>query len=196
MVLGKERLLDFTDARRGKIRVAARRSRRVRGWAVDLGGRWDSELPGRPLFTLGYAVGSGDKNPGRGADRSFRQTGLQANDEEFRMYGELLQPELSNLSIPVAAVRFPVFAKNYVEFAYRHFRQLHAAPFLREARIEAEPNGVDKYIGREWMLYALIKQWKQLEIELVGAAFRAGGAYGPRSGRMAYSFFTKVTYEF
>jgi hypothetical protein len=196
MVLGKEKILDFSDAGGDKTRVASRRNQRVRGWAVDLGGRWDSELPGRPLFTLGYAAGSGDKNPGRGTNRSFRQTGLQSNDEEFRTYGELLRPELSNLSIPVAAVRFPVFSKTYVEFAYRHFRQLHAVPFLREARIKAEPNGVDKNIGHEWMLYSLIKQWKKLEIELVGAAFQAGSAYGPRSGKMAYSFFTKMTYEF
>jgi len=196
MVLGSEKLLELSDTAGDRKLVTSRRKQRVRGWAIDLGGRWDTELPGRPLFTLGYAVGSGDNNPGRGTDRSFRQTGLQANDEEFRIYGELLQPELSNLSIPVAAVRFPVFSKNYLEFAYRHFRQLHAVPFLREARIKAESNGVDKNIGHEWMLYSLIKQWKKLEIELVGAAFRAGSAYGPRSGKMAYSFFTKVTYEF
>jgi hypothetical protein len=196
MVLGSERLLELSDTAGDRKLVTSRRRQRVRGWAIDLGGRWDSELPGRPLFTVGYALGSGDKNPQSGADRAYRQTGLQSNDEEFRTYGELLRPELSNLSIPVAAVRFPVLSKSYVEFAYRHFRQLHAVPFLREARIKAEPNGIDKNIGHEWMLYSLVKQWKKLEIELVGAAFRAGSAYGPRSGKMAYSFFTKVTYEF
>ncbi len=46
------------------------------------------------------------------------------------------------------------------------------------------------------MLYSLIKQWKNIEIELVGAAFRAGNAYGALSGRMVYGLFTKVTYEF
>jgi len=196
MVLGSEKLLELSDTAGDRKLVTSRRRQLVRGWAIDLGGRWDSELPGRPLFTMGYAVGSGDKNPQSGADRAYRQTGLQSNDEEFRTYGELLRPELSNLSIPVAAVRLPVFSKNYVEFAYRHFRQLHAVPFLRESRIKAEPNGVNKNIGHEWMLYSLVKQWKKLEIEMVAAAFRAGNAYGALSGRMAYSFFTKVTYEF
>lgn len=166
------------------------------GWAVDAGGRWESELPVRPVFILGYALGSGDKNPERGSDRAFRQTGLQSNDEEFRTYGELLRPELSNLSIPVLAVQFPLFSKSHVEFAYRHFRQLQAAPFLRDARIEADPDGINKNIGQEWMLYFLIKDWKKIEIEMVGAAFRAGDAYGALSGKTAYSLFAKVTYEF
>ena len=104
---------------------------------LDVGGRWDSRLPGQPSFILGYALGSGDKNPQRGSDRAFRQTGLQANDEEFRTYGELLRPELSNLSIPTLAVQFPIFWKSHIEFAYRHFRQVYPAPFLRDARIEA-----------------------------------------------------------
>jgi alginate production protein len=196
IVLGKEKLLELADAPGNRELVTARRKQRVRGWAFDLGVRWDSPLPGEPLFTLGYAVGSGDKTPERGPDRAFRQTGLQSTDEEFRIYGELLQPELSNLSIPVVAVRFPILSKSYIEFAYRHFRQLHAAPFLRDARIEAEPNGINKNIGQEWMLYSLIKQWKKIEIELVGAAFRAGNAYGALSGKMAYSLFTKITFEF
>ncbi|MDP2602093.1 MAG: alginate export family protein [Deltaproteobacteria bacterium] len=196
IVLGKEKLLELADTASNQKLVTSRTNQRVRGWAIDLGLRWDSQLPGQPLFTLGYALGSGDRNPERGSDRAFRQTGLQSNDEEFRTYGEILQPELSNLSIPVLAVQFPIFSKSRVEFAYRHFRQVRAAPFLRDARIEAEPNGINKNIGQEWMLYSLIKQWKKIEIELVGAAFRAGQAYGPLSGSMAYSLFTKVTYEF
>ena len=196
IVLGKEKFLELDNAPGNREVVTSRSKRRVRGWAFDLGGRWDSQLPGQPLFTLGYAVGSGDKKSERGPDQAFRQTGLQSTDEEFRIYGELLQPELSNLSIPVFAVQFPVFSKSYIEFAYRHFRQLHAVPFLRDARIEADPNGIKKNIGQEWMLYSLIKQWKNIEIELVGAAFRSGNAYGALSGKMAYSLFTKVTYEF
>jgi hypothetical protein len=196
VVAGREKLVDFSNAPGSQKVAASRSSRQVRGWAVDVGARWNSELPGRPLFTVGYARGSGDKSPERGADRSFRQTGLQSNDEEFRTYGELLRPELSNLSIPVLAVQFPILSRSYVEFAYRNFRQVHAAPFLRDARIEADPNGVNKNIGQEWMLYAVIKQWRKVEIEVVGAAFQAGRAYGELSGRTAYSFFTKVTFEF
>lgn len=196
IVLGKEKLLELSNAPGNQQVVTSRQRQRVRGWAIDVGGRWDSPLPGQPLFTLGYAIGSGDKHPESGADRAFRQTGLQSSDEEFRIYGELLQPELSNLSIPVFAVRFPIFSRSYVEFAYRHFRQVHPAPFLRDGRIEADPNGIHKDIGQEWMLYSLMKPRKNIEVELVGAAFRAGRAYGALSGKMAYSLFTQVAFEF
>ena len=197
IVLGNEKLLELAGAPGNPQVVTSRRKQRVRGWAFDSGLRWDSPLPAEPLFTLGYAVGSGDKTQESGSDRAFRQTGLESNDEEFRTYGEILRPELSNLSIPVVAVPLPILSNTYVEFAYRHFRQIHAAPFVRgEARIEAEPNGIKKNIGQEWMLYSLIKEWKKIEIELVGAAFRAGNAYGALSGKMAYSLFTKITFEF
>jgi alginate production protein len=196
MVRGNEKLLELEDEGHRLRRVLSRKAQRVGGWAVDTGGRWASELPGRPMFTLGYALGSGDKNLEGGTDRAFRQTGLQSNDEEFRTYGELLRPELSNLRIPVVAVQFPIHSETYIEFAYRHFRQHHAAPFLRDARIETDPNGINKNIGQEWMIYSAIKEWNEVEIELVAAAFRAGRAYGTLSGKKAYSFFTQVTYGF
>jgi hypothetical protein len=196
VVSGKEKLLELSDAEHNRQIVESRRRQRVQGWAVDVGARWESQLPVKPVFILGYARGSGDKKPESGSDRSFRQTGLQSNDEEFRTYGELLRPELSNLHIPVAAVQLPLFSKSHVEFAYRYFRQVHAAPFLRDNRIEAEPNGVKKNIGQEWMLYSILRPRKDVEIEMVGAAFRSGRAYGALSGKMAYSFFTQVTWEF
>lgn len=168
----------------------------MRGWGFDLGGRWAAPLPGRPVFILGYALGSGDRRPDKGSDRGFRQTGLQSTDEEFRTYGDLLRPELSNLSVAVLAVEFPIFSDSRVEFAYRHFRQQHPTPFLRDARIEAEPTGKSRNIGQEWMLLFGIKEWEDFEIELVGAAFRAGHAYGEVSGKIAYSVFMKFTYGF
>ena len=195
-VAGNETLLELEPEAGGLKRVISRKDQRVRGWAVDVGGRWDSQLPGRPMFTLGYALGSGDKDPDRGSDRSFRQTGLQSNDEEFRTYGELLRPELSNLSVAVLAVQFPIFSDSHVEFAYRHFRQQYAVPLLRDGRIEADPNGISKNIGQEWMIFFGIEEWNKVEIELVGAAFRAGHAYGALSGKMVYSLFTKVTFSF
>jgi hypothetical protein len=196
MVSGQEKLLELSDADDNRDVVDSRKKQQVRGWALDVGARWQSELPVQPAFILGYAFGSGDKNPESGTDRAFRQTGLQSNDEEFRTYGEILRPELSNLQIPVVAVQFPLFSRSHVEFAYREFRQIHAAPFLRDGRIDAEPDGKNKKIGDEWMIYSLVKEWRNVEVELVGAAFRAGNAYGPLAGKMAYSFFAQVTWEY
>jgi hypothetical protein len=60
---------------------------------------------GRPALTAAYAVGSGDDNPGHRVDGAFRQTGLQENEARwtgitrFKYYGELLDPELNNLTV-------------------------------------------------------------------------------------------------
>lgn len=196
VVAGREKLLELDDAPAQRKLVSARRRQSVYGRAVDAGVRLAMELPGRPIFTLSYAVGSGDRDPQRGTDRSFRQTGLQSNDEEFRAYGELLRPELANLRIPTVAVGFPLLVRSHIEFAFRNFRQVYAAPFLRDSRIEVDPTGVRKNIGNEWMVSSVIKEWKKFEIEIVGAAFKAGQAYGAASRRMAYSFFTKLAYSF
>lgn len=195
-VVGSETVIDFSQAPANHDVVSSRRRQHVNGWAVDLGLQWHTHLSGQPTVTLGYAVGSGDKNPERGTDRSFRQTGLQSNDEEFRTYGELLRPELSNLQTPVIAIQFPILSKSHIELAYRYFRQVYATPFMRESRIDSELTGRSKNIGQEWMVQSVVKQWQNFEIELVGAVFRAGGAYGAAAGKTAYSLFTKVTWEF
>lgn len=196
LVAGREKLLELEDAPGRRKVVSERRRQSVYGRAVDVGARLSTELPGRPFFTLSYAVGSGDRDPEHGTDRSFRQTGLQSNDEEYRTYGELLRPELSNLRIPAVAVGFPLLTKSQVELTIRNFHQVHAAPFLRAARIAAEPNGRDKNLGNEWMLASVIKEWKKWEIEIIGAAFRSGQAFGPAAGKNAYSFFNKLSYSF
>ncbi len=64
----------------------------------------------KPSVTLGYALGSGDDASTSDVDESFRQTGLQDNSAKFngvtrlKYYGEVLNPELSNLSVLTAGV--------------------------------------------------------------------------------------------
>lgn len=123
LVSGHEKLIDFDrlDGNRRVVDSVERRS--VFGWAVDAGVTWQTRLPGRPSLTLGYALGSGDGDPHDGRDRSFRQTGLQDNNDRFRgvdsfrYYGELFRPELSNLHILTASVGFPILKHSAVELS-------------------------------------------------------------------------------
>ena len=77
----------------------------VRGFGVDLMATYAPELAWGPSVTLGLAFGSGDDDLDDGVDHSFRQTGLQENSAQFngvtrfKYYGEVLDPELSNLAI-------------------------------------------------------------------------------------------------
>ena len=164
----------------------------VHGWGMDLGLSWQTPLPGHPTLTLGYALGSGDsrgkdeskQDRQEAQDRSFRQTGLQDNNgrfsgvDRFKYYGELLDPELSNLRIGTAALGFRIWEKSSVEILYHFYRQDHPAKFLRDAGIRRQPAGRKRGIGREIDVVIGIEEWEHVEIELIGAAFRAGPAYG------------------
>src|SRR5690606_6076505 len=60
--------------------VTGATSGNLRAWAFDGSLNFETALPGTPIFTAGYAYGSGDSNPGGGGtDTAFRQTGLHGS---------------------------------------------------------------------------------------------------------------------
>lgn len=201
-VVGHEIRFQFDEVDDTQSRVATRRQHAVYGWAVDAGVSWQSHRPWRPALTLGYAVGSGDSQPERGSDRDFRQTGLQDNSDRFagvtrfHYYGELFQPELSNVHILTAALGFRLLPSSSVEFVYHAYWQVEPAPLVRATHIEAEPEGNTRHLGQEWNLVIGMQAWDHLEITLIGAAFRAGAAYGRFSGEMAYQITLTVEASF
>jgi alginate production protein len=201
---GSERVFDFEEDEEKKShwRVSSRTNRAVTGWALNVGVSWETELPGQPTLTLEYALGSGDRTPERGTDRAFRQTGLSSNEGRFDgvnyfdYYGVLLQPELSNLHIWTAAIGFSFWQSSSVEFVYHLYHQVHPAPFLRDASIDADPTGTRRMIGQEWDVIIGLQEWKHLEIELIGGFFRAGPAYGPLSGEIASRLLLEIDFNF
>jgi hypothetical protein len=156
----------------------------------------------KPSITLGYAVGSGNPDPDSSTDRSFRQTGLHNNNgrfwgvDNFRYYGELLRPELSNLHVLTLSVGLPLLRNSSVEVVYHRYWQDHATPFMKDARIKATPNGKDNDIGQEWNVVVGIEEWKHVELELVAALLRSGNAYGSLSGENAGYMSLVFTYNF
>ena len=195
-VRGDETLFEFQDDGPGLSRVTSIQKQRVRGWAVDLGVNWTLPLPREPTLQLFYAYGSGDKNLNNDTDRAFRQTGLQEKDEDFRDYGVVLRPELSNLRIATVAIRLPVHEDTHLTLGYHRFRQVYSAPFLREPRIDIEPTGESKDIGEEISVVTEFRQWEDLEIDLIAGSFKAGSAYGAASGERANRLFFKLIYGF
>lgn len=193
---GEETVYDYANEPAGMSRVAARRTQQVRGHAVDMGLHWFPLAKHWPILALSHARGSGDKNPGDDTDHAFRQTGLQDPDQEFRYYGELLRPELSNLSITTALVGFHLPGATRLTFGYHWFRQAYPSPFLRAARLEISPSGEATDIGHELSLLIDIRKWENLKMVLAAATFKAGNAYGPATGERATSFFAQFAYEF
>ncbi|HWO43360.1 MAG TPA: alginate export family protein, partial [Candidatus Eisenbacteria bacterium] len=178
------------------------RQQDVRGRALGANVSWEIELPLEPTLTFEYAFGSGDSRPKRGPDRNFRQTGLQSNEGRFdgvnyfHYYGELLQPELSNLQIWTAALGFPFWRSSSIEFVYHLYRQVHPAPFLRDTRIDVNPTGRKRGIGQGWDIVLGMQEWQHVEIDLIGSFFRAGSAYARRSGKNAFALLFKIDFTF
>src|SRR5439155_7306908 len=94
--------------------VSSRPTRDVSGFAFDARGTWATRAPARPALTLGYAFGSGDSNARRGVDTGFRQPDVFKNRDRFlgadvfRIYGEIVRPNLSNLHIVTGSLGYRV----------------------------------------------------------------------------------------
>jgi hypothetical protein len=202
IVTGEESLIDYDSENGGSVVDEIEERDVSGGWSIDAGITWQTTLHSKPSITLGYAVGSGDRDPDNRTDRSFRQTGLHKNNgrfwgvDSFRYYGELLRPELSNLHVLTISAGLSLLRNSSVEVVYHRYWQDHAAAFMRDARIKAKPLGKDNDIGQEWNVVVGIEEWKHVELELVAALFRSGNAYGSLSGENAGYMSFGFTYNF
>ncbi len=202
VVAGEETWLRFGPNDNGRHPITTRRQQKVLGWAVDVGISWQLPLRWQPMFTVGYAVGSGEKEPQSGTNRTFRQTGLQTNkarfsgDKRFRYYGELLRPELANLHIWTAALGLRLWKAGGVDIAYHLYRQVEPLPFLSRARLRLLPQGQSRAIGQEWDVVFSYSIGKTLRMALTGAVFRAGAAYGEHSGALATNVVLQTKLKF
>jgi hypothetical protein len=173
----------------------------VRGWAVDFGASWTLPFEWEPTLTLGYAIGSGD-DPDTAKDESFRQTGLDNNNtkfrgvDRFRIYGELLDPELANLAVSTISFGKELGDDRSVEIVYHRYRLRREAEELRDVRIDADMTGESRDVGQGIDLVLGLEHWKHVELELIGSAFRAGDAFGDLSGEWAYGLIAKFNYNF
>ncbi len=202
LVDGDETVIDFDDIDDARSTVDEIESRDVRGWALDLGTTIETKLNGEPRVTIGYARTSRDNDPDNGVDRTFRQTGLQGNEdklrsvERFPYYGALLEPELSNLEIFTLGVGFPLLKNSSIDLVYHEYSQVQSADFLRDSRLRADPQGDDTDIGRELDLIVSLEEWKHWEAQVSVGVFEAGRAFGALDGETANSVVLTLEYNF
>jgi hypothetical protein len=195
-VSGDETLFEFEETDEGNSEVTEIIKKDVFGWGFDTGATWHSGVFYDLAMTIGYAWGSGDRNPESGTDRSFRQTGFNEGDKRFQYYGELLDPDLSNLQIITISAGFPIGEDSFIDFVYHHYRQDQPAPFLWDSDLEADPEGIRKSIGEEVDVAFSYEEWDDYEIECSGAIFKAGDAFGDLSGQTAYRIKLEINYLF
>lgn len=192
-VSGDERVYEFDDPAGGLSEVVDREQKSVDGSAQSILVSWTPAALDDWRFILGKATGSGDSNPGDNRDKAFRQTGLQGDSESF---GELYQPELSNLTVDLIGVEWEISAG--VEIALRRYvyQQRELADEMRDVSIDVDLSNTSRDLGREIDLMITIEARDGLEIVLTAAEFDPGSAYGNLSGETSNYINFEIAYEF
>jgi alginate production protein len=156
---------------------------------VDFGATYEWQVGLKPALTLGVAFGSGDRDPDDGNDGNFRQTGLQENEGDFggaasfKYYGEVLDPELSNLAIFTVGFGIRPSDRFSVDLVYHHYVQHRASPRLRNAGIDAEPSGRSRSLGSEIDLVVGFEEiWNRIDGRVVLGYFMPGAAFPGDTG--------------
>jgi alginate production protein len=173
LLSGRERLTPFEEQDNGSFIAGATQRRKVSGNAFDIGATGTLALPLRPSLTVGYARGSS----------GFRQTGLQENKARFagvkrwQRYGELLQPELANLSVATLGAGVRVLDNTSIELVAHRLRQVRAAESVRGARLSADPQGANRSLGREIDLLVAVRESKRVEFLFKASHFKPGAAF-------------------
>ncbi|MDO5103745.1 MAG: alginate export family protein [Lautropia sp.] len=181
---------------------------KVQGQAIDVGGTWLVSDEGyRPRVTLGYAWGSGDANPDDGKDRAHRQTGLQDNQgrfggqSSFRLYGETLDPTLSNLHVLTAGIGMAPGKRSSLDLVYHHYRQDKVAD-VRDTNLRPRHdrqterhlgNGIDLIWG--WRADRRLKLEAAAGMFQPNERFRDGRGASAAKAKTAYSAWFEVKYQ-
>lgn len=158
-------------------------SNKLAGFGADVGATYT--LPGalKPNFTIGFAYGTGDDDPNDRTDTRFRQTGWQKNNDRFagvtsfRYYGEVLDPELSNLQVLTVGTGARLFERTSIDLVAHRYFQAEADAFLRNTNLKASPNGRSRDLG--WGIDAVlgIREAAFLDIEIATGLFVPGSAF-------------------
>ena len=151
------------------------------GYGVDFGLAWKAANNSWGL-AVNYAFGSGD-NSENDRQSSYRQPAISNNkgrvlgENRYRIYGELLRPELSNLQLFSLTAGRRLNDYYWLQAIYFHYWQIEADEELDASNFIVSPNGENKEIGNEIDLI-LVATWNEnINAELTLSGFRAGSAF-------------------
>jgi hypothetical protein len=173
----------------------------IHGYGIDLGATYVFDLPLEPSLTLAAALGSGDSDPDDGTDRSFRQSGLQGNSAKFNgvtsfdYYGEVFQPELSNMAILTLGGGLRPTKRSSLDLVYHHYRQQELSDELRDVGIEADPSGESRDLGHGIDVILGYKGIENVDLEAVLGGFIPGNAFSEADDN-AFFAGAQIEYEF
>ena len=173
----------------------------LRAHAFEAGATYRfAELPMDPNLTLAYARGSGASHQtGDGANTEFRQTGRHSNEARyigfgaFKTFGEMIDPELSNLKIYTVGVGARVASGISLDIVYHRYQLNEIASGVRNWGLTAQMNTLadqqSRDVGQELdfvMCFRGMFGLNRLGLDLRAGRFFPGKAF--RTGDGGSSF--------
>ncbi len=175
-------------------------ARRLRGYGFDLGSTYVFKLPWQPALTVSYAQGSGDGNGRDNEDQRFRQTRFANNADRysgvtnFRYYGEVLDPELSNIQLLTVGIGIrPSLKKTSIDLIAHDARQHRLAETVRTG-LDIEANGHGRRLGHELDLVVGYRGLRDVSLELITGVFRPGAAFAERDDALLVALEVQYTF--
>jgi alginate production protein len=180
--------------------VGEQNLRNVRGFGFDVGiTRTFNQVRYNPRLTAGFAFGSGDD--GNGTDTAFRQTGIHGNsgkfggETSFNYYGEVFDPELSNLAVLTFGAGFDFLKESSIDIIYHNTFQHRNSTSIRDSNLEQIPTGNSGHLGQEIDLVIGFREFDTIEVDFVGGIFFPGSAFNGTRKEAAF-FGLEVSMEF
>ena len=173
-VTGHSTLYEFEDPESGHSEVAEIVQQDIDGSAHGFHIRWKPSILNKLTLIAAGATGSGDSTTSDELSKSYRQTDIQGDLES---YGELYQPELSNLDIRMIGLEWQTTTSMSIALLRYEYIQETPSDEIRDASIDAEPSGLSRKLGEEFNLILSIEHKDALELYVTYAKFNAGDAY-------------------
>jgi hypothetical protein len=183
------------------VRRGSERDVPLGGWAFDSGVTRRFAVQLSPAVTVGYASGSGDEHSADGRDTRFRQTDLEDNRAYFggvrrlAAYGELFDPELSNLRVFSAGASVGPRRDLTLDLVYHRYSQAVASRSLPSGNLEGTLTGVSRALGQELNAAVTLRALPGLDVDFVSGVFMPGSAFVER-GRPAFFWRPQLRFYF
>jgi hypothetical protein len=173
-------------------------NREIDGWAFDVGGLYTFDLPLRPSVGAGIAFGSGERDSSRTS--GYRQTSLQDNNAKLggvtslRYYGELLDPELANLTVTTLCASIRPFDGGSLTLLLHSYRQDAASAAIPDTALRTTPNGLSRDLGTEIDLVLGYRLDSTLTVEVIASRFEPGAAFAGDEAAHLFVFTTRLSF--
>ncbi len=185
----------------GAVRRGHRGATVLGGWAMDAGATFAMpDLTAQPSITVGFARASGDAVSGDGRDTTFRQTDLEDNSARFgglrrlTYYGELFDPELSNLQVLTAGVGLRPARTVGVDIVWHTYVQSVLKDSIPSSAFDLDATEASGLLGHELDAAVTIRAGR-FDIDLAGGLFLAGPGLADRP-RVAFFWRPQVRLYF